>query len=260
MLIELTIGLPGTHFRPASMTLHFDESIITGTRAMSGSAAISLRKVVIAHSASSSPSSMFTSMTCAPFSTCWRATSTAAVKSPARISRLHAAEPVALVRSPMLTKVEEERVAVIEKPAKTSIGERPREDAVVIELAADVEPAGRDVGKALLAIEGERPLVARIDAEEQAAMPLCSRNGALHQRGAKAAAVKARQRIDALELDIALLGRRQIGPGAQREADRRAARLRFGDPPLRARRDRKRAGAGKRGSVRVEIGGRRILK
>src|SRR3546814_9198517 len=34
MLIELTIGLPGTHFRPASMTLHFDESIITGTRAM----------------------------------------------------------------------------------------------------------------------------------------------------------------------------------------------------------------------------------
>ena len=41
--IELTIGLPETHFRPASITLHFDESIITGTRLMSGSAVISLR-------------------------------------------------------------------------------------------------------------------------------------------------------------------------------------------------------------------------
>ena len=78
MLIELTIGLPETHFSPASITLHFELSIITGTRAMSGSAAISLRKVVIACSPSSRPSSMLTSMICAPFSTCWRATSTAA--------------------------------------------------------------------------------------------------------------------------------------------------------------------------------------
>ena len=78
MEIELTIGLPETHFRPASITLHLELSIITGTRAMSGSAAISLRKVVIASSASSRPSSMLTSMICAPFSTCWRATSTAA--------------------------------------------------------------------------------------------------------------------------------------------------------------------------------------
>jgi hypothetical protein len=36
--IELTIALPCTHFRPASMTDHFELSIITGTRAMSGSA------------------------------------------------------------------------------------------------------------------------------------------------------------------------------------------------------------------------------
>ena len=42
---------------------------MTGTRAMSGSAAIRLRKVVIAFSESSRPSSMFTSMICAPFST-----------------------------------------------------------------------------------------------------------------------------------------------------------------------------------------------
>ena len=77
MLIELTIGLPLTHFSPASITFHLELSIITGTRAMSGSAAISFRNVVIASCASSSPSSMLTSMTCAPFSTCWRATSTA---------------------------------------------------------------------------------------------------------------------------------------------------------------------------------------
>jgi hypothetical protein len=73
----LTIGLPDTHFSPASITSNFELSTITGTRAMSGSAAISLRKVVIACFASSRPSSILTSMICAPFSTCSRATSTA---------------------------------------------------------------------------------------------------------------------------------------------------------------------------------------
>jgi hypothetical protein len=69
--------LPCRHFRPASITVHFELSTITGTRAMSGSAAMRLRKVVIACSESSRPSSMLTSSTCAPFSTCWRATTTA---------------------------------------------------------------------------------------------------------------------------------------------------------------------------------------
>jgi hypothetical protein len=73
----LTIALPCTHFRPASITLHFDESIISGTRAMSGSAATRRRKRLIAASASSMPSSMLTSITCAPLSTCWRATASA---------------------------------------------------------------------------------------------------------------------------------------------------------------------------------------
>ena len=59
------------------MTDHFEESIIRGTRQMSGSAASSRRKRVIAASESSSPSSMFTSSIWAPDSTCWRATSTA---------------------------------------------------------------------------------------------------------------------------------------------------------------------------------------
>ena len=35
--------LPCTHLSPASMTLHFELSIITGTRAMSGSLAMRFR-------------------------------------------------------------------------------------------------------------------------------------------------------------------------------------------------------------------------
>ena len=59
------------------MTLHFEESIITGTREMSGSEDTRFRKVTMAFSESSIASSMFTSITCAPFSTCWRATARA---------------------------------------------------------------------------------------------------------------------------------------------------------------------------------------
>jgi hypothetical protein len=50
---------------------------MNGTREISGSAAARLRKVTIASRASSMPSSMLTSMTCAPSSTCVRATSSA---------------------------------------------------------------------------------------------------------------------------------------------------------------------------------------
>ena len=39
-LIELTTALPCTHFRPASITDHFELSIMTGTRAISGSVAM----------------------------------------------------------------------------------------------------------------------------------------------------------------------------------------------------------------------------
>ena len=72
--IELTIGLPCTHLSPASMTSHLLESIISGTREMSGSLATSLTKRSIASTPSIIPSSMLMSMTCAPASTCWRAT------------------------------------------------------------------------------------------------------------------------------------------------------------------------------------------
>jgi hypothetical protein len=47
-LMELTMALPCTHLSPASITDHLDESIMTGTRAMSGSAAIRFRKRTMA--------------------------------------------------------------------------------------------------------------------------------------------------------------------------------------------------------------------
>jgi hypothetical protein len=77
MEMELTTGLPCTHLRPASSTSHLEESIITGTRAMSGSPAMRFRKRTMAASASSIPSSMLMSMIWAPFSTCCLATSRA---------------------------------------------------------------------------------------------------------------------------------------------------------------------------------------
>ena len=61
--MELTIDLPCTHWSPALSISHFDESIITGTRAISGSAAMRLRKVRIASTPSMSPSSMQMSIT-----------------------------------------------------------------------------------------------------------------------------------------------------------------------------------------------------
>jgi hypothetical protein len=74
--MELTMPLPWRHLRPASMTSHFEESTMMGTGDV-GLAARRLRKRVIAATPSIMPSSMQTSMTLAPFSTCWRAMATA---------------------------------------------------------------------------------------------------------------------------------------------------------------------------------------
>ena len=99
----LTMPLPWMHLRPVSMTLHLELSIMIGTRAISGSPAMSLRKRSIAAAESSIASSMLTSMIWAPFSTCWRATASASSKRPSRIMRAKALDPVTLVRSPTLT-------------------------------------------------------------------------------------------------------------------------------------------------------------
>ena len=87
------------------MTDHFDESIMTGTRAdvrLAGEQAQEPRHRASAES--SIASSMFTSMSWAPASTCWRATSTASSKRSSRISFANFREPVTFVRSPTLTK------------------------------------------------------------------------------------------------------------------------------------------------------------
>ncbi len=86
------------------MTDHLDESIMKGTRLMSGSAASSRTKRVMAASESSRASSMLMSRTCAPLSTCWRADLHGLAVFPSRTSRAKRREPVTLVRSPTLTK------------------------------------------------------------------------------------------------------------------------------------------------------------
>ena len=100
------MALPCTHFKPASMTAHLLESIMMGTRAMSGSEAIKFKKCVMALTASNMPSSMLMSITCAPFSTCWRATDKASSYCSLMIMRANALLPVTLVRSPTLTNKE----------------------------------------------------------------------------------------------------------------------------------------------------------
>ena len=97
--------LPCTHISPCSTTLHFEESIIIGTRAMSGSEAIRLRKMRISSSASSRPSSMLMSSTCAPSSTCLRAMVSASSYFFSLTSRRNLREPATLHRSPMLRKL-----------------------------------------------------------------------------------------------------------------------------------------------------------
>ena len=69
--------LPWAHFSPAWITDHFDESIMIGMRATSGSVAIRFMNVVIACSESSMPSSMLTSSMLAPPRTWSSATSSA---------------------------------------------------------------------------------------------------------------------------------------------------------------------------------------
>ena len=85
------------------MTSHLELSIITGTRAMSGSEAIRFRKRCMHATESSMASSMLMSMICAPFSTCWWATASASSYFSSRIRRANILLPVTLVRSPTFT-------------------------------------------------------------------------------------------------------------------------------------------------------------
>ena len=77
--------LPWQHFRPASTMWNLDESIMRGSLEMSGSGMSMLRNFFMAYSPSSRPSSMLTSMTCAPDSACARAISSAVVDKALRV-------------------------------------------------------------------------------------------------------------------------------------------------------------------------------
>ena len=114
------MALPCTHFNPASITSHLLESIMIGTREISGSVAIRLRKCCMASTPSSMPSSILMSIICAPLSTCCRATSNASVYWFSRIKRANLAEPVTLVRSPTLIKSDSCRSFNGSSPAKVN--------------------------------------------------------------------------------------------------------------------------------------------
>ena len=72
---------------------------------MSISPAAMFKKVRIAAGPSIRPSSMQTSITCAPAATCARAISIASEKLPSRIRRANLALPATLHRSPMFMKL-----------------------------------------------------------------------------------------------------------------------------------------------------------
>ena len=116
-LIELTMPLPWMAWSPASITGHFELSIITGTRAISGSVAMRCRNSRMACSASSRPSSMFTSMMLAPPRTWSSATAAASPNWPSLMRRRNLAEPDTLVRSPIIVKLLSGRMVNTSRPA-----------------------------------------------------------------------------------------------------------------------------------------------
>ena len=75
-----------------------------GTRHISGSDAINLKNFIIAFSLSIKPSSMLTSIICAPFLTCSIATDNASSYLFSFINLLNFKEPVIFVLSPILIK------------------------------------------------------------------------------------------------------------------------------------------------------------
>ena len=156
-LIEFTTALPWTHFKPAWSTSHFDESIMIGTFAISGSVAIRLRKVVMAATPSIRSASMFTSTRLAPFSTWSRAMSTPAWKSPDSISRANRFDPVMFVRSPTITK-----------PVSGVIlnGSKPANDVMVSAAGISRGAASRTASTIIRMWSGRRPAAATDEVDE----------------------------------------------------------------------------------------------
>ena len=76
-----------------------------GSLEISGSEAMRFKNLVMAASESNIPSSIFTSMICAPPSTCCLATERAASKSPPNINLENFGDPVTFVLSPIFTNM-----------------------------------------------------------------------------------------------------------------------------------------------------------
>ncbi len=114
--MEFTTDLPCTHFNPASITSHLEESIMIGKRAISGSAINKFKNCGIIFTPSIIPSSMLMSKIWAPPSTCSRATAMASSKFSSRIKRANFLEPVTLQRSPTLTKLVSSVISKGSKP------------------------------------------------------------------------------------------------------------------------------------------------
>ena len=74
MLIEFTTHLPCTHFKPASITSHFERVDHDRHARDIRLGRDQIQERAIAAFESSIASSMLMSIICAPFSTCWRAT------------------------------------------------------------------------------------------------------------------------------------------------------------------------------------------
>ena len=147
--IELTIPLPCRHCRPASSTVHFELSIITG-QARRPRARWRSRSGTCASPAppSSRSASMLTSIRFAPPRTCSSATATAPPKSSASIRRRKRAEPVTFVRSPIRTKPVSAPISNGSSPLKrgarrrdgTVRGSSPCTAAAIAFVCSGVEP------------------------------------------------------------------------------------------------------------------------
>ena len=115
------------------MTLHFDESIMIGTRAISGSPAMRLQEAHHRRLAESSiASSMLMSMICAPFSTCWRATASASSNWPVED---HPREGLRAGDVGALADVDEERAAPMAIGSRPGQAQRRGRGGVVIVIA-----------------------------------------------------------------------------------------------------------------------------
>mmetsp|Transcript_16039 Transcript_16039/g.52249 ORF Transcript_16039/g.52249 Transcript_16039/m.52249 type:complete len:224 (-) Transcript_16039:1038-1709(-) len=118
--IEFTMHLPWHHLRPASTMSNFDESIMKGALATSGSVTAIFTNFCMAARPSSMPSSTLMSTTCAPASTWSLAMSMSSGYLPSMIKRLNLRDPAMLHRSPTFTNGRPQLLYVVSSCLKSS--------------------------------------------------------------------------------------------------------------------------------------------